>query len=349
MARRVDDPALGPHKTMRRPRRPSAGLVAASGIATAFSRFSAHAFVLVPKAPTSYTYQRRLPLTLHRSSVSFSDLAQDYEARVEPVTTMFLEEMIEPFTTTDTGDSKRRLLDVGCGCGGGAIHAAKAGFAVTAIDNSPAFVGRLSERCDSRDKCLSISFQVADGQSLPAEFSSEFDFIMSSFALVFFPDPMAGLQEMHRCLVPGGRVVISGWGDRGNSPAFRIIPDAVRATAPELISASNKKKPFLRTPEEVATLMEGAGFVDIEIKASIQRTLIIPSAEIYFEKFALGSPPTRSMMVWMRDNMGEEALTKFKDVVMRLAIERGGGKPDGPIEIVSPAYFVYGTKNRESI
>ena len=333
---------------MKRPRRPSAGLVAASGIAAAISRFSAHAFVLVPQAPSSYKYQHRLPLTLHQSSVSFSDLAQDYEARVEPVTCMFLGEMIEPFTT-DAGDNKQRLLDVGCGCGGGAIHAAKAGFTVTAIDNSPAFIGRLSERCDAQDECLSIRFQVADGQSLPAEFSSEFDFIMSSFALVFFPDPMAGLQEMHRCLVPGGRVVISGWGDRGDSPAFRIIPDAVRAMAPELISDSNKKKPFLRTPEEVATLMEGAGFVDIEIKASIQRTLIIPSAEIYFEKFALGSPPTRSMMVWMRDNMGEEALTKFKDVVMGLAIERGGGKPDGPIEIVSPAYFVYGTKNSETI
>ena len=256
---------------------------------------------------------------------------------------MFLEELIEPFTF-ETGDS--RLLDVGCGCGGGALHAAKAGFAVTAIDNSPAFIGRLSERCNDRDESLSIRVQVADGQSMPTEFTNEFDFVVSSFALVFFPDPLAGLQEMHRCLVPGGRVVISGWGDRGDSPAFRIIPDAVRATAPELISSS-KKKPFLRTPEEVVTLMEQAGFVDIEIKSDIKRTLTISTAQEYFERFAMGSPPTRSMMVWMRDNMGEDTVTKFKDEVMKLAVERGGGKPNGPIEIVSPTYFVYGSKKKK--
>ena len=144
-------------------------------------------------------------------------------------------------------------------------------------------------------------------------------------------------------------MVISGWGDRGDSPAFRIIPDAVRATAPELIAASSKKKPFLRTPEDVVSLMEQVGFVDIEIKSDIERTLTIPTAEKYFERFAMGSPPTQGMMVWMRDNMGEDTVSKFKNEVMKLAVERGGGKSNGPIEIVSPAYFVYGsTKKKES-
>ena len=254
---------------MKRPRRSSFGAVAGGGIAAALSQFSAHSFVLAPqvlRVPSPHR-SRRL-IKLHQSSVSFSDLAQDYETRVESVTSMFLEEMIEPFTREVDGN---RLLDVGCGIGGGALHAAKAGFAVTAIDNSPAFIGRLSERCDEQnDESPNISFQVADGQSLPTEFTSEFDFVVASFSLVFFPDPLAGLQEMRRCIVPGGRVVISGWGDRGDSPAFRIIPDAVRATAPELISASRKKKPFLRTPEEVVNLMEQVGL-------SISRSSLILS------------------------------------------------------------------------
>ena len=336
------------HKTMKRPRRSAFGFIATGGIATALSQFSAHSFVLAPKAPSPHRRRRVLPL-LHQSSVSFSDLARDYETRVEPVTSMFVKEMIEPFTFEADDKRRLKLLDVGCGCGGGALHAAKAGFAVTAIDSSPAFIGRLSERCDEQDESLSMSFQVADGQNLPTEFTGEFDFVMSSFALVFFLDPLAGLQEMHRCLVPGGQVVISGWGDRGDSPAFRIIPDAVRATAPELIAASSKKKPFLRTTEEVVALMEQAGFVDIEIKSDIERTLTIPTAEEYFERFAMGSPPTQGMVVWMRDNMGEDTVSKFKDIVMKLAVERGGGKPNGPIEIVSPAYFVYGsTKKKET-
>lgn len=266
------------------------------------------------------------------------------------MTTMFLEEMIAPFAVEGGDDddipTTPKLLDVGCGCGRGAIEAAKAGFDVTAIDSSPAFIGRLSERCELSES-LSISVEVVDGQNMPAEYSGEFQFAVSSFALIFFSDPLLGLQEMHRCLVPGGRLVISGWGDRGDSPAFRIIPDAVQAQASELISsATNKKKPFLRTPEEVVTLMEQAGFVDIEITPSIRRTLTIPSAEDYFERFAMGSPPTRGMVDWMQDNMGGATVSRFKAEVMKLAVERGGGNPDGPIDIVSPAYCVYGTKRR---
>ena len=160
------------------------------------------------------------------------------------MTTMFLEEMIAPFAVDGGDDDDRpttpKLLDVGCGCGRGAIEAAKAGFDVTAIDSSPAFIGKLSERCE-QSKSLSISVEVVDGQNMPAEYSGEFQFAVSSFALIFFSDPLLGLQEMHRCLVPGGRLVISGWGDRGDSPAFRIIPDAVQAQASELISSATKR------------------------------------------------------------------------------------------------------------
>ena len=327
-------------------------------ISTFLSDLSACSFVLAPTPPQRRVRVRIVDrqhqprqLTLQQSSVSFSDLAQDYVTRVEPVTTMFLEEMIAPFAGDGGDDDDRpktpKLLDVGCGCGGGAIEAAKAGFDVTAIDSSPAFIGRLSERCE-QSKSLSITFEVADGQNLPAKYSDEFDFAVSAFALIFFSNPLVGLQETHRCLVPGGRLVISGWGDRGDSPAFRIIPDAVRAQAPELISASNKKKPFLQTPEEVVTLMEQAGFVDIEITPNVRQTLTIPSAEEYFERFAMGSPPTKNMMMYMQHNMGDATVSRFKVEVMKLAVERGGGNPDGPIDIVSPAYFVYGTKRRNS-
>jgi len=339
-------------KRPRPGRRQPLGVATTSCIAALLSEPSASSFVLAPTPPQrrvrgllrvpGVDRQHRPLLTLQQSSVSFSDLAQDYVTRVEPVTTTFMDEMISPFAIDDDRPTPK-LLDVGCGCGGGAIEAAKAGFAVTAIDSSPAFVGRLAERCD-QNKSLSIGFEVADGQNLPVEYSGEFDVVVSSFALIFFPNPLVGLQEMHRCLVPGGRLVISGWGDRGDSPAFRIIPDAVRAQAPELISASKKKKSFLRTPEEVVTLMEQVGFADIEIKPNIKRTLSIPSAEEYFERFAMGSPPTRGMMMWIQDNLGEATVSRFKAEVIKLAIERGGGKPDGPIEIVSPAYFVYGIK-----
>ena len=282
------------------------------------------------------------------AAVSWADLALDYETRVEPVTSSFIDEMIEPLGVSDVGINetnyrKPRFLDIGCGTGSASIYLAEAGYSVTAIDNSPAMIGRLLERCEMLGD-VGISCQVADGQYLPSELSNAFDYAISAFSIIFFPDPLAGIKEMHRCLRPGGAAVVSGWGDRGDSPAFRIVPEAVRSVAPELVALSSKDKPFIRSAEVIANQMSKAGFVDIEIKEGIKRTLTIASPEEYYQRFALGSPPTRNMMEWMNENMGEAVVSRFRDAVMRLAVERGGGRTDGPIEIISPAYFVYGVK-----
>ena len=103
-------------------------------------------------------------------------------------------------------------------------------------------------------------------------------------------------------------------------------------------------KAFLSSSDQVAKVMRDAGFIDVETREGIKRSLVVQTAEEYFERFALASPPTRNMMAWIGENMGEERLDEFKEVLMNLAIERGGGKPEGPIEIVSPAFFVYGVK-----
>jgi len=292
-------------------------------------------------APASFvSYRSESPQCL--SSASFNDIALDYETRVEPVTAAFIDEMLEPFSSGDLLSPS--ILDLGCGTGAGALRAASIGFSVTAVDSSPAMVGRVSERCELSDVCDQVSCRVADAQSLPAEWTNRFEFCVSAFALIFFLDPLAAAREIHRSLKPGGSVVVAGWGDRGDSPAFRIIPDAVRSVAPDLVSVGRMKKAFLSSSDQVAKVMRDAGFIDVETREGIKRSLVVQTAEEYFERFALASPPTRNMMAWIGENMGEERLDEFKEVLMNLAIERGGGKPEGPIEIVSPAFFVYGVK-----
>ena len=334
----------------------AAAVIAACAMIALLVPHQATAFLPCKNGITTLCSSRKPPFgwpitSLAAAAVSWTDLALDYETRVEPVTASFVEEMIESFDVSRVricaSDSRKpKLLDVGCGTGSASVFAAtEGGFEVTAVDNSPAMIGRLAERIEALgDDDLDFYCQVADGQSLPPEFADTFHYAMSSFAIIFFPDPLAGIKEMHRCLRPAGRAVISGWGDRGDSPAFRIVPEAVRSVAPELVASGSKDKPFIRSADEVAQLMTKAGFVDIEIKKDITRKLAIRSPEEYYERFALGSPPTRSMVEWMDENMGAAVASRFKDAVMRLAVERGGGRPDGPIEIISPAYFVYGTK-----
>uniref|UniRef100_A0A7S4J0B3 Methyltransferase type 11 domain-containing protein n=1 Tax=Odontella aurita TaxID=265563 RepID=A0A7S4J0B3_9STRA len=268
----------------------------------------------------------------------WDDIAKDYEVRVEPVTSSFVKDMLEPLERITDQGRAARLLDVGCGTGGATLLASEMGFSVTATDVSPPMVNRLQERSDDGVECA-----VFDGQCLPEEWTSTFDYAMSSFSVIFFRDPLQGVKEMKRVLVPSGKVVISAWGDRSDSPAFRIIPDAMKEVAPELVSGGVKKE-VISTAPELENLLEEAGFDSVCVKGPISRTLEIPTAEEYYNQFALQSPPTLSMISWMRENMGPDTVDKFREKVISLAVERGGQQLDGPIEIVSPAYVAYGTK-----
>lgn len=277
-------------------------------------------------------------------SPRWDDFAADYEARVEPVTTSFVEEMLDPFSLFRPDNGRpSKLLDVGCGTGGPALLAKGLGFDVTAFDVDPSMVSKLVDRDDDG----SIECVVRDGQNLPEEFSDAFEYVVSSFSLPFFPDPSRGLREIRRCLLPGGRCVVSTWGDRSEAPAFRIVPDAVRAVAPDLVGspASDKKKnSYVGSTSELVGRMEEAGLVGVEVVGPVMRTLLVPSPEAYYERFVLRSPPTLAMISWMEENMEDGTSEKFKAKVMELAAERGGSRTDGEVAIVSPAYFVYGTK-----
>ena len=176
---------------------------------------------------------------------------------------------------------------------------------------------------------------TADGQDLPAAWSDTFDVVISSFALIFFPDVGKGLGEIFRCLAPGGRVAISAWGAPHETPAFRVFPDALAArgvarAAPARIDGS---------PGGLRALLEAAGFADVAVHGPSARTLRVPSAGAYFDRFALTSPPLQATLAGMGG--GERAALRAE--VEALATQRGG-QPDGSIAIPAMAYFAYGTK-----
>jgi ubiquinone/menaquinone biosynthesis C-methylase UbiE len=52
-----------------------------------------------------------------------------------------------------------------------------------------------------------LQFDVADVARLPFP-DNHFDVVMSSGSIKHWPDPVAGLRELHRVLVPGGRARI---------------------------------------------------------------------------------------------------------------------------------------------
>jgi SAM-dependent methyltransferase len=95
-----------------------------------------------------------------------------------------------------------RVLDVACGLGAIAARAARRGADVTAIDLAPNMIERASARPEP------VDWQIGDCQSLPFEDDS-FDVVVSSFGVIFAPDPHRAAAELSR--VCRGRLAFTAW------------------------------------------------------------------------------------------------------------------------------------------
>lgn len=99
-------------------------------------------------------------------------------------------------------------LDLGCGTGDVAFHAARAGAIVTGSDLSPALIETAQRQ--ARELGLDLTLEVADAQQLHYGDAS-FDVVSSSVGVIFAPDHARIAAELARVCKPGGRVGITAW------------------------------------------------------------------------------------------------------------------------------------------
>jgi ubiquinone/menaquinone biosynthesis C-methylase UbiE len=107
-----------------------------------------------------------------------------------------------------------RVLDIASGPGVVAVEAARAiGGSVLATDLSPAWEPFVAAA--AREAGVAIDFRTMPGERLDLS-DAAFDVVTCEFGLMFMPEPLDGLREMHRVLAPGGRLGVSVWstGDR---------------------------------------------------------------------------------------------------------------------------------------
>ncbi len=128
-----------------------------------------------------------------------------------------------------------RVLDVACGTGLVTFPAAKAvapGGEVFATDLSDGMIEAARKVADERGT-HNVAFERMDAEhlDLPAR---AFDVALCSLGLMYVPDPLNALQEMHRVLVSGGRAVAVVWGARKNCGWADVFPIVDRRVTSEV-------------------------------------------------------------------------------------------------------------------
>ena len=106
----------------------------------------------------------------------------------------------------------RRVLDLAAGTGTVALMAAEQGARASACDITPRMVER--GRQASIAAGLTVEWREANAETLPWPDDS-FDYVLSSFGLIFLPRPAIALTELRRVLRTGGLLGFTAWTPHG--------------------------------------------------------------------------------------------------------------------------------------
>jgi len=119
----------------------------------------------------------------------------------------------------------QRVLETACGTGLVTMSIAQqvgAGGSVCATDLSAQMINHL-EAFARVNGIQTISAQRMDAQRIDYE-SDTFDAALCALGLMYVPDPDRAIAEMVRTVTPGGRVVITVWGQRKHCGWAEIFP-----------------------------------------------------------------------------------------------------------------------------
>jgi len=229
-----------------------------------------------------------------------------------------------------------RVLDVAAGSGAVTIRMAPHVGEVVAVDFADDMLAQLRARA-AYAELSNVRTRVMDGQELNLDDES-FDLAVSNFGVIFFPDRVRGMAEMHRVLRPGGRGVITGWCAAERFELFRTFFDAVRAALPDLPAPPAPPPIFsLSDRDQFRTEMTDAGFADVSM-CTVRHSFEVASADAYWEMMSKSAPPAAVLL----DRVGPESAARIRTTLYEQIAARFG---DGPFLLRNEAHLAVGHKD----
>jgi SAM-dependent methyltransferase len=162
-----------------------------------------------------------------------------------------------------------KVLEVGCGTGAATVPLAEAvgdTGEVVGIDISEPMLAAARERI-SQSGLRNITLPQADAQVHAFE-PNRFDLIASRFGVMFFADPVAAFRNLLGATRPGGRLCFACWAALEENRHWLIPYEvALRHLGPPAPKPPRAPGPLaFAEPEYVRSVLEGAGYGDIEIR-----------------------------------------------------------------------------------
>jgi SAM-dependent methyltransferase len=213
-----------------------------------------------------------------------------------------------------------RVLDVACGSGivarGVAQRMGPAGR-VVGLDFNQGML-EAARRAAAAEE-VDIEWREGNAEDLPFA-NASFDLVFCQQSLQFFPDRGRALAEMHRVLVPGGKVVIATWRGLDRHPFSAALDRAVRRrlSAPGLETAFS-----LGEPATLAMLVREAGFSDVSIEPiTIEANYAQPErfVELHVAAAAAGIPTFHGMDTAARASLIEDIREEMAEPVRQATI-----------------------------
>jgi len=178
-----------------------------------------------------------------------------------------------------------RVLDVACGTGiiaRLALQRIGTKGTVTGVDINPGMLA--VARSITSD--LPIEWQEANAEDLPYPADS-YDIVFCQMGLQFMEDKPSALKEMHRVLVPGGRLFLNMPGPAGEP--FVIFAEAME----RYINPGAKEFVYtvfsLNDTDEIRQLVRDAGFSEVDVEANF-KTMSLPSPKDFLWQYVNSTP-----------------------------------------------------------
>ncbi len=231
---------------------------------------------------------------------------------------------------------RSRVLDVAAGAGDQTLDIARRigpEGSVLATDLSPAILA-LAQANAVRAGYGNVQTQVADGESLAVE-SAAFDAAVCRLGLMFFPDPLRGLREMHRATRPGGGVCTMVFSRPERNPCVTILMSTALRHAG--LAPRDPYQPggllSLGKPGLADELFRAAGFKDVA-STTIDAPFELPSARHYLDFIRTSASPIQQILGRLES---AAAAAAWSEIEQRLAVFDTTTGWAGPNELVLTA------------